>query len=106
MDKGIPKEIQDRLEYITSTHNGGQPEVVGIRPIPAPCDDCDLQIEKEMRVVTLRRHLTPYVHWRKRCRVCKLFLNEETGKFDSTSQELTAFYHNLRRTTKYNCKSK
>jgi len=106
MDKGIPQHILDRLNYKTTTHNCGQPELDGISPIPGPCEDCEQHIEDEVRVVTLRQHQTPHQHWRRQCSVCKLYLNPETGEYDSTSQELTSFYHNLRRTNKYKCKSK
>jgi hypothetical protein len=102
--KGFPKELLEVVEFKHNTNTTEPPEISKIIYPLVECDDCGEQVQD--RRISSRQHLTPYLHWRQQCSICKQFKNPETGEYDSTSQEVTSFYHNLRRTNKYKCKSK
>ena len=97
MDKQIPKEILDRLEWDTRKEREGQ--IKRVTPIETNCEYCGQTVLG--REEQIRYHHTPRPHWRKKCVTCKLYWNTETHLFDLDSTAVLAFFR-----TKYSRKDK
>jgi hypothetical protein len=97
MDKQIPREILDRLEY--DTRKEREDVIVRIKPIETDCEYCGQTVQG--REETIRKHQTPTPHWRKRCITCGLYWNPETLKYDLDSIQVLAFFR-----SKYTTKAK
>jgi hypothetical protein len=88
----IPPEIFERLEFKKSKdEEASYPELIRIRPISLPCEDCGEIVEDRRTTTSVRQ--TPLPHTRTSCSICKRFKNPETGEFDLERNELDAIYY-------------
>jgi len=90
MDKPIPRNILDRLEWDTRREHKDQ--VKRIKPIETNCEYCGITVTD--RREQIRQYTSPARHWRKRCLSCNLYWNPETEKFDLTAYDSLAFFRN------------
>ena len=89
MDKPIPKDILDRIEW--DTRRERENTVKRVRPIETQCDYCEKTVAD--RREWMRQYESKGVkHWRKKCVNCNLFWNPKTKKFDLTPYHSLAFF--------------
>lgn len=90
MDKPIPQEILDRLEF---EDRDGERKVKRVEPASNICEDCGLTIQCERRInlyVNYRGGVAPHV--KRKCTVCKNYQNPVTGAWDCDSPAITSHY--------------
>ena len=88
MDKQIPRDILDRLEW--DTRKEREDQVKRVIPIETNCEYCGITVTD--RREQIRQYASPAPHWRKRCLSCNLMWNPETEKFDLTPHDSLAFF--------------
>lgn len=94
MDKPIPKEILDRLEWKKSLVEQDVPVIKSIRHDPKPCEDCG-QMVVDRVVRSSINHGSTYraPHIKHHCQICKMYRNPETGVYDMTFKEINGHFY-------------
>jgi len=72
MDKQIPQEIADRIEYSTSAWDpqGHEKKVQSIAPVFDACEDCGLACVVT-RTILIKKQVSRKKHWKRSCNICK-----------------------------------
>ena len=91
MDKPIPQEILELLEFKTDKKQPGDPDqIVGIKFTPKPCEDCGAWIERERRVrMSVSQNQLYNPHIKHHCLLCKRYKNPKTGEWDCTFNDVS-----------------
>lgn len=61
---------------------------------PLPCEDCGLLVDVTTRKVRWSKNQHPFMHWKKGCNKCKLYLNPDSGKYEFTQFQINEYYRN------------
>ena len=92
MDKPIPKEILDRIEWQKSTTQHYDVRPKGFKPQLEICDDCEEIVETRRVVAKKSNNQLLENHFKIHCLACDRYKNPESGKFDSSFNEVNNYY--------------
>ena len=93
MDKPIPKEIMDRLEWKKSLFQQDDPVIKSIRHDPKPCEDCGKMVaDRRVRSSINYGSQQKLPHIKHHCKSCGLYRNPETGEYEWTFSDVNAHY--------------
>jgi len=95
MDKPIPKEILDRIEW--TTQDDSTRKIKSIAP-HTPCEDCGELVEDRRVRMSVNRSKGYHPHIKYHCKVCDRYRNPTTGVYDMTFGEVLAHYYIPKRT--------
>jgi hypothetical protein len=82
MDKPIPKEIYDRIEWTKDPHKSQGLPKPQIQHSARECDDCGKLVEN--RRTNIVKNTSPWPHCKESCVNCQLIRHPETGEFTLT----------------------
>ena len=98
MDKPIPKEIMDRLEWKKSLVEQDDPVIKSIRHDPKPCEDCGKIVEdRRIRSSVNYGSATKIAHIKHQCKSCGFYRNPTNGVYEWTFQEINSHFYRQKR---------
>jgi len=82
MDKKIPADLLERIEFRKPTTHNPSPDqpIVSIKFDEYPCPDCDQMIHQAKH--SIRKYAVPQPHYRTRCENCFMVQDPETKQYD------------------------
>ena len=86
MDKPLPTYLRERLEY---DKNKGMQKVVTDEQ---KCEDCDRTVVGRTLELRWRRPSRCPGHWARRCNICKMYANPESGEFEYDLKQLNSYF--------------
>ena len=95
MDKPIPTEILERIEWQRGHHNGDPLRVKKVKHQARPCEDCGKLVEdRRIRISVSKESHVRQAHCKHHCQSCKLYKNPTTGEFDMTFHQIHTHFYN------------
>ena len=94
MDKPIPKEILDLIEWAqpSSQHYDIRPK--GFKPQWQQCEDCGETVKDRRIVSRLSENAQQERHFKTQCKACGLYKNPLTGAYDMDTYAINCYYIN------------
>lgn len=94
MDKKIPLEILDKLEFKTfANEEAAGPQLVKVHHEAKPCEDCGKIVENRRLRLSVNRSSLSTHHIKYQCQNCKLYKNPTTGVFDMTFKDINRHFY-------------
>lgn len=97
MDKPIPKEILDMIEWSRPTQQHYDIRPKGFKPQYQLCNDCGETVKDRRITSRLSGNELQERHFKTQCKACGFYKNPLTGAYDMDNYTINSYYINKRK---------